>query len=84
MLVNVEVARAEKYKDDFLRVDTISNCRGGEVTSIEKILPPEESVFQLLMSKSDSVEKCFIRSRVILEGLDEHKLSAYSNPIFIQ
>ncbi len=84
MLVNVEVARAEKYKDDFLRVDTISNCRGGEVTAIEKVLPPEESVFQLLMSKSDSVEKCFIRSRVILEGLDEHKLSAYSNPIFIQ
>ena len=84
MLVNVEVARAEKYKGDFLRVDAISNCRGGEVTAIEKVLPPEESVFQLLMSKSDSVEKCFIRSRVILEDLDEHKLSAYSNPIFIQ
>ena len=84
MLVNVAVTRAEKYEDDFLRVDTISNCRGGEVTAIEKVLPPEESVFQLLMSKSDSVEKCFIRSRVILEGLDEHKLSAYSNPIFIQ
>ena len=84
MLVNVTVTRAEKYKDDFLRVDLISNCRGGEVTAIEKVLPPEERVFQLLMSKSDSVEKCFIRSRVILEGLDEHKLSAYSNPIFIQ
>ena len=84
MLVNVAVKRAEKYKEDFLRVDTISNCRGGEVTAVEKVLPPEESVFQLLMSKSDTVEKCFIRSRVILEGLDEHKLSAYSNPIFIQ
>jgi peptidoglycan/LPS O-acetylase OafA/YrhL/VanZ family protein len=84
MLVNVAVTRAEKYKDDFLRVDLISNCTGGEVTAIEKVLPPEDSIFQLLMSKSDSVEKCFIRSRVILEGLDEHKLSAYSNPIFIQ
>lgn len=84
MLVNIEVQRTEKYKNEYLKLDMISNCTLGEVIVTERMLAPEESTFQLLMSKSDSVEQCFIRSRVTLEGLYDPKLSAYSNPIFVQ
>ncbi len=84
MLVNAKVSRAEKFKNSFLKVDIISNCMGDNVTSVEKLLAPEDSVTQLLLSKTNSAEQCFVRSRVILDNASGDDIAAYSNPIFIR
>lgn len=83
-LVNVELARGKAHHDSFLRVDLITNCLEGNTEMQQYYLAPEDTKHQVLVPFGDSVEQCFIRSRVIKESIDERILGAYSNPIFVK
>jgi hypothetical protein len=48
-----------------------------------KLMAPEQSKFSWLLPIMKESGRCFVRSRVVRESLEENKLSAYSNPIFI-
>ena len=83
-LVNVELARGKAHYDSFLRVDLITNCLDGDTEIQQFYLAPEDAKHQVLVPFGESVEQCFIRSRVIKESIDERVLGAYSNPIFVK
>ena len=81
--VDITAKRSESYKNDFLRFDLITNCSNDEVLVRSTLLPPEESSVSLLLPIVEQQGTCFVRSRIVRESLEEHKLSAYSNPIFV-
>jgi len=81
--VDISATRSDRYKNDFLRFDLITNCSNDEVVVRSKLLPPEESGVTLLLPIVEQEGACFVRSRIVRESLEDNKLSAYSNPIFI-
>ena len=81
--VDITAKRSESYKNDFLRFDLITNCSNDEVLVRSTLLPPEEGSVSLLLPIVEQQGTCFVRSRIVRESLEEHKLSAYSNPIFV-
>ncbi|WP_157825516.1 hypothetical protein [Glaciecola sp. 33A] len=81
--VDINVERSETYADDFLRFDLITNCSNDDVIVKSKLVAPEQSKFSWLLPIMEENGRCFVRSRVVRESLEENKLSAYSNPIFI-
>jgi peptidoglycan/LPS O-acetylase OafA/YrhL/glycopeptide antibiotics resistance protein len=81
--VDITAKRSENYKNDFLRLDLITNCSNDEVLFRSTLLPPEESSVSLLLPIVEQQGACFVRSRIVRESLEENKLSAYSNPIFV-
>jgi peptidoglycan/LPS O-acetylase OafA/YrhL len=81
--VEISANRSESYKNDFLRFDLITNCSNDEVVVRSKLLPPEESSVSLLLPIVEQKGTCFLRSRISLASINEDKLMAYSNPIFI-
>jgi peptidoglycan/LPS O-acetylase OafA/YrhL len=83
LTVDIKVERSETYADDFLRFDLITNCNNDEAIVRSKLMAPEESKLSWLLPITEENGRCFVRSRVVRESLEENKLSAYSNPIFI-
>jgi hypothetical protein len=81
--VDIMAKRSENYKNDFLRFDLITNCSNDEVLVRNTLLPPEESGVSLLLPIVEQEGRCFERSRIVRESLEENKLSAYLNPIFV-
>jgi peptidoglycan/LPS O-acetylase OafA/YrhL len=81
--VDISAIRSAVYKTDFLRFDLITNCSNDEVSVRSALLPPEESSVSLLLPIMDQDGACFLRSRIVRESLEDNKLSAYSNPIFV-
>ena len=81
--VDINVERNETYAGDFLRFDLITNCSNDEVIVRSKLMPPEGSKLSWILPIMEENGRCFVRSRFVRDSLEENKLSAYSNPIFI-
>ncbi|MGQ8364653.1 acyltransferase family protein [Glaciecola sp. 1036] len=82
--VNLSFVRNEQYKDDFMRADIITNCGPSGVALSSDYVPPEKSRSLLFLPVNKKVQQCYVRTRLVRETPEEHDLSAYSNPIFIE
>ncbi|MBF7072155.1 acyltransferase family protein [Glaciecola sp. MH2013] len=85
--VKLRVKVAEQYQNEYFRSDIITNCGSESAKVNSKLLAPKEESMSLLLPISASSQKskhCYLRSRVSLESNDGDRLSAYSNPIFIE
>lgn len=83
-LANVNITRGERYSQDFMKLDVITNCIDGKVTVIEHLLPPETSRQQVMIAKAKNIEQCFVRARISRETAEDDNLSAYTNPVFVR